>query len=161
MNSAICSTLFAVIYCYKSAELFAQWSDFYDVFWEWADSTRQTRISSLEDIGSGDEIVKAVLEIEDPKVKAQLIRKAMKLGAEFTQDDFINLDGELTDELYEELGECAGFDHTDPCFDEESMTWDEFECFYEDWCEDLLVRRINKLNDFDDPKSVCDVILTM
>lgn len=43
-----------------------QWCDFYDAFWDWSDSTRRTRISSLEDIGSGDEIVEAVLEIEDP-----------------------------------------------------------------------------------------------
>ena len=26
------------------------WSDFYDAFWDWSDSTRRTRISSLEDI---------------------------------------------------------------------------------------------------------------
>ena len=95
------------------------WSDFYDGFWDWSDSTRRTRISSLEDIGSGEEVVEVVLEIEDPKVKAQLIRKAMKFGVEFTSDDFMNLDGELPDELYAQLGQYAGFDHNDPYFDEE------------------------------------------
>ena len=76
------------------------WSDFYDGFWDWSDSTRRTRISSLEDIGSGDEIVDALLEIEDPKIQAQLVRKAIKLGAKFTTDDFQNLEGELPDELH-------------------------------------------------------------
>ena len=138
-----------------------QWCDFYDAFWDWSDSTRRTRISSLEDIGSGDEVVEAVLEIEDPKVKAQLIRKAMKLGAEFSSDDFMNLDGELPDELYEELGRYTGFDHNDPYFDEDNMTWDDFECCYSDWNEELLARRIGKLNDFGDPESVCDSIMCM
>ena len=138
-----------------------QWCDFYDAFWDWSDSTRRTRISSLEDIGSGDEVVEVVLEIEDPKVKAQLIRKAMKFGVEFTSDDFMNLDGELSDELYAQLGQYAGFDHNDPYFDEDNMTWDDFECCYSDWSEELLVRRIGKLNDFGDPESVCDAIMCM
>ena len=137
------------------------WSDFYDGFWDWSDSTRRTRISSLEDIGSGEEVVEVVLEIEDPKVKAQLIRKAMKFGVEFTSDDFMNLDGELSDELYAQLGQYAGFDHNDPYFDEENMTWDDFECYYSDWNEELLARRIGKLNDFGDPESVCDAIMCM
>ena len=81
-----------------------QWTDFYDGFWDWSDSTRKSRISSLEDIGTGEEVVEVVLEIEDEKVRAQLIRKAMKFGVKFTNEDFMNLDGELTDELYEELG---------------------------------------------------------
>ena len=138
-----------------------QWCDFYDAFWDWSDSTRRTRISSLEDIGAGDEVVEAVLEIEDPKVKAQLIRKAMKLGAEFSSDDFANLDGELPDELYEELGKYTGFDHNDPYFDEDNMTWDDFECCYSDWSEELLARRIGKLNDFGDSESVSEVIMCM
>ena len=138
-----------------------QWCDFYDAFWDWSDSTRRTRISSLEDIGPGDEVVEAVLEIEDPKVKAQLIRKAMKLGVEFSSDDFMNLDGELSDELYEELGKYTGFDHNDPYFDEDNMTWDDFECRYSDWSEELLARRIGKLNDFGDPESVSEVIMCM
>ena len=138
-----------------------QWCDFYDAFWDWSDSTRRTRISSLEDIGSGDEVVEAVLEIEDPKVKAQLIRKAMKLGVEFSSDDFMNLDGELSDELYEELGKYTGFDHNDPYFDEDDMSWDDFECCYSDWSEELLARRIGKLNDFGDPESVSETIMCM
>lgn len=138
-----------------------QWCDFYDAFWDWSDSTRRTRISSLEDIGSGDEVVDAVLEIEDPKVKAQLIRKAMKFGAEFSSDDFMNLDGELPDELYAELGKYTGFDHNDPYFDEDNMTWDDFECCYSDWSEELLARRIEKLNEFGNSEAVSEVIMCM
>lgn len=98
-----------------------KWRDFYDAFWDWSDSTRRTRISSLEDIGPGDEVVDAVLEIEDPKVKAQLIRKAMKLGAKFSNDDLCNLDTELPDDLFQQLGCYAGID-TDELYDDEEET---------------------------------------
>ena len=138
-----------------------QWCDFYDAFWDWSDSTRRTRISSLENIGSGDEVVEVVLEIEDPKIRAQLIRKAMKLGAEFSSDDFINLDGELHDEVYAELGKYAHFDHHDPYFDEDNMTWEDFESNYSDWSAEITARRIAKMKKFGDPESVCEVILGM
>lgn len=138
-----------------------QWCDFYDAFWDWSDSTRRTRISSLEDIGSGDEVVEAVLEIEDSKIRSQLIRKAIKLGAEFTNDDFMNLDGELADEVYEELGKYAGFDHNDPYFDEEDMDWDDFYGAYSDWNEALLLRRIHKLKRFGPADEVAEVIQCM
>ena len=137
------------------------WCDFYDAFWDWSDSTRRTRISSLEDVGSGDEVVEAVLEIDDPKIRAQLIRKAMKLGVELSNDDFMNLDGELPDELYEQLGQYTGFDHNDPYFDEENMTWDDFECCCSDWGTEITARRIARLKEFGDPESVCEVILSM
>ena len=72
------------------------------------------------------QLVDVILEIQDEKVRSQLIRKAIKLGATFTSDDFMNLDGELQAEVYEELGKYAGYDHNDPYFDEDNMTWDDF-----------------------------------
>ncbi len=138
-----------------------QWCDFYDAFWDWSDSTRRTRISSLEDIGSGDEVVEVVLEIEDPNIRAQLIRKAMKLGAKFTNEDLINLDTELPDDLFEQLGKYAQVDTDDLYFDEDNMTWEDFESNYCDWSTEITARRIAKLKKFGDPESVCEVILGM
>ena len=137
------------------------WTDFYDGFWDWSDSTRRTRISSLEDMGSGEEIVEVIFEIEDPKVRSQLIRKAMKMGATFTSEDFVNLDGELTDELYEELGKYTGFDHNDPYFDEDNMEWDDFFACYSDWSDDILLRRIRKLKKFGLSEEVAEAIQCM
>lgn len=135
------------------------WREFYDLFWDWSDSTRKSRISSLEDIGAGDEIVEAVLEIEDSKVKAQLVRKAMKLGAEFTQEDFMNLDGEVSEELYVQLGEYSGFDADDPYFDEDNMDWDDFYNCWSNWGDEVLLRRIRKLSKFGSAEEVADVIV--
>lgn len=44
-----------------------KWSVFYENLWEWSDSTRRNRISSLEDIGAGAEVVEAVCEIQDKR----------------------------------------------------------------------------------------------
>ena len=138
-----------------------QWCEFYDAFWDWSDSTRRTRIFSLEDIGSGEEVVEVVLEIEDPKIRAQLIRKAMKLGAKFTNEDLLNLDTELSDDLFEQLGNYAQVDTDDLYFDEDNMTWEDFESNYCDWSTKITARRIAKLKKFGDPESVCEVILGM
>ena len=137
------------------------WSDFYDNHMDWAESTIRSRISSLEDIGSGDEVVDAILYLPSEKLKAQLIRKAMKLQAEFTHDDFMNLDGELPDELYRELAAYGGFDADNPYFDEDNMTWDDFYSEYYNWSEKDILRRIQKLKEFGSPEDVCDVVCGM
>jgi len=95
-----------------------EWWEFYEKYADWADPTRRTRISALEDIGPGAEVVEVVMYTDDPKVKAQLIRKAMELEVEFSQDDFSNLYGELPDELYAQVGQYAGFDPENPYFEE-------------------------------------------
>lgn len=102
-----------------------QWYDFYGNFWGWSDATRRTRISSLEDIGTGEEIVEVVLEIKDERVKALLIRKAMKLGARFSCDDFMNLDGEVPDDVYAQLGKYTGYGYSFPFFDAGTVDPDE------------------------------------
>lgn len=102
-----------------------QWYNFYENFWDWSDATRRTRIPSLEDIGTGEEVVEVVLEIEDERVKAQLIRKSMKLGARFSCDDFMNLDGELPDDVYAQLGKYTGYGYSFPSFDAGTVDPDE------------------------------------
>lgn len=138
-----------------------QWCDFYDAFWDWSDSTRRTRISSLEDIGSGDEVVDAVLEIEDPKIKAQLIRKAIKLGAKFTIDDFQNLEDELPDEIYAELGRYAGFDADNPTYDQTDTTWSHFYDNFTEWSPEVQTAAIINLTQMGKRDEVVDAILIL
>jgi len=85
------------------------WDDFYGRYSDWSESTLKTRISSLEDIGSGDEVVEVCLNICDEKIESQLIRKAMRLGVKFTRDDILELDGELPEDMFCELACYAGF----------------------------------------------------
>ena len=137
------------------------WSDFYDGHWDWSDSTKRTRISSLEDIGAGDEIVEVVYNIEDPKIKAQLIRKAMKLGAKFTSDDLMELEGEITEELCVQLAQYCGFDSTYPFLDENNMSWEDFYDNYGEWDDATLERRIQKLNQFGSTEEIVEVVQCM
>ncbi len=91
-----------------------RWDEFYNGHFDWADSTIRNRISALEDIGTGSEILEVVEDIDDSKVRCALIRKAMKLGAVFTREDYCWLETEIPRELFVELGAHAGFDPNDP-----------------------------------------------
>ena len=138
-----------------------KWSDFYDNYTEWSEATIRSRISALEDMGNSDEIVDVVIDLPNEKLKAQLIRKAIRCKVLFTHDDFMNLDGELPDEVYRELAIHSGFDANNPYLDEDNLTWDDFysECY--DWSEVDTLRRIKKLKNFGSSEEVCEVICGM
>ena len=91
-----------------------RWDDFYNDHFDWADSTIRSRISTLEDIGPGSEIVEVADDIDDMKVRSALIRKSMKLGAVYSRDDYCCLESEIPRKLFEELGAYADFDPNDP-----------------------------------------------
>ena len=138
-----------------------KWSVFYENYWDWADTTRRTRISSLEDIGSGSEIVEVIYEIQDWKVRSQLIRKAMKFGAHFTADDLVELEYELPDDLYAQLVAYTGLDKDDPYFDENNMCWSDFYDAYCNWSDEVLARRVRLLTEFGPHDELCQAILDM
>ena len=78
------------------------WDEFYDRYVVWSESTIRSRISSLEDIGEGVEVVSVATDISDERIRAQLIRKAIRLGAVFTEEDISLLEGEVPEEVLEE-----------------------------------------------------------
>ena len=137
------------------------WDDFYDRYSDWAPSTLKARISTLEDIGNGEEVVDVCLAIEDEAVRAQLIRKAMKLGACFTHDDYLNLDGELPDALLESLAQYAGILAANPCFDEHCFDWDDFYGVYTELPEEMLLRCIARLDAFGDREELVEAICNL
>jgi hypothetical protein len=114
------------------------WSDFYDNYIDWSESTITSRISSLENIGIGEEIVEVLYELSSEKSKDKLIRKAIRLNATFTQDDFIELEGEISKTVYKELAEYTGFDAENPSFNEDNLMWDDFYCYHGEWTEEDL-----------------------
>ena len=134
------------------------WDDFYDRYCDWSESTVKTRISSLEDIGAGEDVVDVVLNLPDEKLKVQLVRKAIKLGVKFTQDDFMNLDGELPDEVYAEIAKHGGFYLDNPYFNEHDFDWDEFYGECADLPADMIKRCIPRIKIFGDSEEVKDAI---
>lgn len=103
------------------------WEDYYDGFWDWAESTRRARIYTLEDIGPGDEVAELACELQDAKDRARLLRKAMELGAEFSADDISLLDGYLPADTYLQLCSYSNADPDDPYCAAESNPWEETE----------------------------------
>ena len=137
------------------------WDDFYDRYCDWSESTVRTRISSLEDIGEGGDVVDVVLNLSDEKIKVQLIRKAMKLGVKFTHDDFAMLDGELPDEVYAEVAAHGGFYLDNPCFDEHDFDWDDFYGECGSLPDDMVLRCIPRIQKFGARDEVVDAILSL
>ncbi len=90
------------------------WEDFLESYPELADSTVRRRIASLKEIGEGWEIVDTVLNLPAGELQDALIKKAMRLGAVFTEEDFQNLEGELSEPVWRELAAYGGFDPDDP-----------------------------------------------
>lgn len=135
-----------------------RWDDFCDRYADWSEATLKTRISSLTDIGQGEEVVAVVLDLADDAAKAQLVRKAMKLGVVFTRDDYLCLDGELSDALLEEVGKYGGFDTENLYFDENDFSWDDFFAECSALPEDILMRCIDRLEEFGESEEVADAI---
>ena len=137
------------------------WDDFCDRYCDWSDSTVRSRISSLENVGSGEEVVDVALELADESIRAQLIRKAMRLGVKFTHDDFVNLDGEIPDAVYAEVAEHGGFYLDNPYFDENCFEWDDFYSECSVLPEDILLRCIPRIEKFGQSCEVADAIMSV
>ena len=60
------------------------WEDFYDKFYEWADSTQVSRISQLTTFGSHKQVAEIVEAYFDEKAASRLAKKAMAAGVRFT-----------------------------------------------------------------------------
>jgi len=106
-----------------------KWKDYYEGFWDWAESTQITRISTLTDFTSSAEVAEIANEFYDQKIASRLVKRAMQNGIRFTPAEIIELVGCVTEEVlhdtirsrrgqfnadqYEEL---EGF-----CFDEDLL----------------------------------------
>lgn len=138
-----------------------QWSDFYNAFWDWSDLARCTHINSLEDIGTGEEVIEVIYEIEDPEVRTQLIRAAIQLGAKFTFEDFQNLEDELPNDVYHELGKHAGFDADNPTYDKTDTSWSHFYDNSFDWDPKTQIDAANRLKQLGKHDEIVDAILNL
>lgn len=70
-----------------------EWDIFYDRFFDWSDSTRTSRISSLTSFGPSKEVIEVALELYDEKVTARFLKKALDAGVRFEAGDIADLVG--------------------------------------------------------------------
>jgi len=106
-----------------------KWKDYYEGFWDWAESTQITRISTLTDFTSSAEVAEIANEFYDQKIASRLVKRAMQNGIRFTPAEIIELAGCVTEEVLhdtirshhgqfnaEQYEELEGF-----CFDEDLL----------------------------------------
>ena len=80
-----------------------EWVDYYDRFYDWAESTQISRISGLTGFDSSAEVAEIVCNIFDSNAASRLVRKAMAEGVTFTADEVIEMLDFLNDDIIEEV----------------------------------------------------------
>lgn len=66
------------------------WEDFYDKFYEWADSTQIRKISELTTFGDHAQVAEIIQMYSDEKAASRLAKKAMTAGVRFTPDEIVD-----------------------------------------------------------------------
>lgn len=67
------------------------WETYYDRFYDWAESTQISRISSLTSFGASSEVAEIATALIDERAASRLIRKAVDYGVQFTPDEIYDL----------------------------------------------------------------------
>lgn len=134
------------------------WDSFYELHPALEDSTIREYVIALRDVGASDEVVEVVNYLIDDNTKELLINKALYLGVKFTHEDFVNLEFELSDELYERIAQQGGYCVECPEFNPKAFTWDDFYNAYVSLPYELLAECIPLISDFGDSDDVVEVI---
>ena len=129
------------------------WDTYYEKINDWAVSTAISRISSLENIGSPDEVIDAIglIAFESESGATRLLNKALQLGIRFSGEDLTELIGICSDESLRRAVEQSA-----DCFtaqDLESL----YGCVDEEWIAEAAkqhhLRLPKDMEDIDDEET--------
>ena len=68
------------------------WDEYYEKFYEWAESTRIKNLTYLENLGDPEEVTEILLELKDnPNASTRLLRKAIDEKVKFTGENILDL----------------------------------------------------------------------
>lgn len=106
------------------------WCDYYDKFYDWAESTQINRISGLTGFQESSEVAEIVENIYDTAAASRLVRKAMGENVRFTAEEVITMLDYLNEEvIVQAIRTCRSpFTReqldilTDYCIDEDVIT---------------------------------------
>ena len=79
-----------------------KWEDYYNRFWDWAESTQISRISTLTDFTSSAEVAEIANEFFDEKISTRLVKRALQNGIRFTPAEIIELGGCVAEDVFNE-----------------------------------------------------------
>lgn len=130
-----------------------KWEEYYDRFWDWAESTQISRISTLTDFTSSAEVAEIANEFSDEKNSTRLVKRAMQNGIRFTPAEIIELGGCLTEEVFNEAIRSRRGQFT-------AEQYEELEglCFDEDLLE-AVAKAGNIRREIDDPPFEPEIVL--
>jgi len=79
-----------------------KWDEYYDKLYDWAVSTAVNKISSLEDMGSPDEVLDAINTIwfENEKGAVRLLNRAVQYGVKFSGENLAELSGIVDEDSF-------------------------------------------------------------
>jgi hypothetical protein len=89
------------------------WNEYYDKFWDWAESTQIKKLSSVECDGKSSEILEVASSFSDDHAVTRLIKKSVEAGVQFTADEIIELSGFISEEAFDALISHAQCQFTD------------------------------------------------
>lgn len=86
-----------------------KWEEYYDKINDWAVSTAVSKISSLEDMGSADEVLDAIniIWFEDEKGVVRLLNRAIQYGVKFSGENLAELSGLVSEESFKKALEVS------------------------------------------------------
>ena len=122
------------------------WSDYYNRFYDWSESTQVSRISSINDFSgaSAEEIVEVCYDLCDELSASRLVRRAIKHGVRFNASEVCELaDCVRQDVLVEAVNTVEG-----------AFTWEELD----ELSYSLPAEVYRKLEDATDPPVEEDVL---
>ncbi|MCR5755572.1 MAG: hypothetical protein K6G30_12275 [Acetatifactor sp.] len=123
------------------------WDEYYEKINDWAVSTAVNKISSLEDMGTADEIVEALVIIgfEDVKGATRLLNRALQHGIKFSGENLAEIADYCTEESFKKaLAQSA-----------DALTVQDLEDLYGCVSDELIID-LSKRYKIDAPEDIAD-----
>ena len=81
------------------------WEEYYDKYYDWAESTRIKKLSSVESLGPSDEVTEIMMDLtfNHEDIANRLARRAIEEKLSFSAEDIENLTNAIDPELQEKL----------------------------------------------------------
>lgn len=123
------------------------WDEYYEKINYWAVSTAESKISSLEDMGTADEVADAlyIFALDNKKGATRLLNKALQYGIKFSGENLVEISGICGEESFRKaLAQSA-----------DSLTAQDLEDMY-GCVDDRLIIEVAKKYHITVPKDIAD-----
>lgn len=112
------------------------WAEYYEKINDWAVSTAVSKISSLENLGTPDEVVDAlnVIGFEDKKGATRLLNRALQTGMKFSGENLVEISDLCSEEGFQKaLHQSAA-----------QLTSSDLETMYECFDDEMVLELVQK-----------------